>query len=373
MEVHDAERLKELQALPLDRKILITQARIVDWYNHFDGNVYVSYSGGKDSTVLLHIARGLFPDIPAYFVNTGLEYPEIQKFVKSQDRVEILRPKMQFNEVISKYGYPLISKEVAEIIYYARRIRPKTENIEGSDGHAYGYKTGHQNREKLLYVRESHKKDPYMFDKSKWLPLARDLPFAVSNYCCYTMKKSPMKKISRATKSHPILGSMASESKLRKQAWLKHGCNAFDAKDPTSQPMSFWTDQDVLSYIKYYNLEICSVYGNIVDDGGGGLKCSGCERTGCVFCGFGAYLDKGETRFQRLAKTHPRQYEYCIGGGQWVDNPAYDPTASMEPDEMGWVNWNPKKIWVPDKEGLGMGKVFDMCNEVYGKDFIRYQ
>ena len=166
---------------------------------------------------------------------------------------------------------------------------------------------------------------------------------------------------------------MASESKLRKQAWLKHGCNAFDAKDPTSQPMSFWTDQDVLSYIKYYNLEICSVYGNIVDDGGGGLKCSGCERTGCVFCGFGAYLDKGETRFQRLAKTHPRQYEYCIGGGQWADNPAYDPTASMEPDEMGWVNWNPKKIWVPDKEGLGMGKVFDMCNEVYGKDFIRYQ
>ena len=128
--VHDAERLKELQALPLDRKIQITQTRIIEWYQHYNGQVCVSFSGGKDSTVLLHIARQLYPSIPAVFSNTGLEYPEIQRFVKSFDNVDIVTPSMNFGEVISTYGYPLIGKEVAEAIYYARRIRPSEGEIE---------------------------------------------------------------------------------------------------------------------------------------------------------------------------------------------------------------------------------------------------
>lgn len=135
--VHDAKRLKELQALPLERKIMITQTRIIEWYQHFNGNVVVSFSGGKDSTVLLHIARQLYPDIPAVFSNTGLEYPEIQSFVRGHDNVAIVRPKMQFSEVISKYGYPLIGKEVAEAIYYARRIRPSAERERDAERASY--------------------------------------------------------------------------------------------------------------------------------------------------------------------------------------------------------------------------------------------
>ena len=118
--VHDAQRLKELQALPLERKIGITSARIIEWYTHWDGQVYVTFSGGKDSTVLLDIARKLFPDIEAVFVNTGLEYPEIQKFVKTFDNVTMLRPKLRFDEVIKKHGYPMISKEVAKNITESR-------------------------------------------------------------------------------------------------------------------------------------------------------------------------------------------------------------------------------------------------------------
>ena len=87
----------------------------------------VSFSGGKDSTVLLHIARSIYPDIPAVFSNTGLEYPEIQRFVKSFDNVDIVTPSMRFDDVIATYGYPLIGKEVAEAIYYARRISPSRE------------------------------------------------------------------------------------------------------------------------------------------------------------------------------------------------------------------------------------------------------
>ena len=99
----------------------------MDWYQHYDGNVCVSFSGGKDSTVLLHIARQLYPDIPAVFSDTGLEYSAIREFVKTWDNVDIIRPDMNFGQVITTYGYPIIGKEVAEAIYYARRIRPSGE------------------------------------------------------------------------------------------------------------------------------------------------------------------------------------------------------------------------------------------------------
>lgn len=130
--VHDAERLKELQSLPLDRKIQITQARIIEWYNHFNGNVYVSFSGGKDSTVLAHMVHSMFPDVPLVFSNTGLEYPEIQRFAKDKGAI-VIRPKMSFVDVLKTYGYPLVSKEVSEAIYYARRnVKPcsQTVNVE---------------------------------------------------------------------------------------------------------------------------------------------------------------------------------------------------------------------------------------------------
>lgn len=224
------------------------------------------------------------------------------------------------------------------------------------------------------------------FNKEKWLPLARDVPAMISHYCCFKMKKSPIKQYQHKNHYYPILGTLAEESRVRKQAWIRHGCNAFDSKNPTSQPLSFWTEQDILAYIVENNLDIASVYGEIVctDEYGNNyppvdlignarcnLRCTGCQRTGCIFCGFGFHLERGETRFQLLAKTHPRQYDYAINGGQWVDNPAYDPTAPKMDGE--WQNWNPKQIWVPSKQGLGMGKVFDMANEIYGKDFYRYE
>lgn len=426
--VHDAERLKELQALPLERKIQIMQTRIIEWYQHYNGNVCVSFSGGKDSTVLLHIARQIYPNIPAVFSNTGLEYPEIQRFVKSWGDVDIVTPSMNFGQVISTYGYPLIGKEVAEAIYYARRIRPSGErerererdrkrtemlgfrevgsvsNWGGAEKNCLIQTSTARNRRTVLSGRWqagiangktgeggvfSNPVEQFgqksQFNKEKWLPLAREAPFLISHYCCFKMKKSPMHKYQTAHKYKPILATLAEESRVRKQGWIRHGCNAFESKNPMSQPMSFWTEQDVLAYIVKYNVQIASVYGDIVSIGSDGnsypavdvagnvqcnLKCSGCQRTGCIFCAFGAHLEKSETRFQRLAKTHPRQYEYCIGGGEWIDNPFYDPSAPVWDGE--WKNWNPKKIWSRNSKGLGLGKVFDICNEMYGKDFIRY-
>lgn len=114
--------LRQMQSLPLIVKVRKSQIRIREWYEHFDGNVYVSFSGGKDSTVLSCLVREMYPDVPLVFSNTGLEYPEIQAFARKMG-AEFVRPKMRFDEVISKYGYPIISKEVADAIYYARRIK----------------------------------------------------------------------------------------------------------------------------------------------------------------------------------------------------------------------------------------------------------
>ncbi len=431
--VHDAERLKELQALDLNRKIMITQTRIIEWYEHYNGQVCVSFSGGKDSTVLLHIARKLYPNIPAVFSNTGLEYPEIQKFVRSLENVDVVVPSLKFTDVITKYGYPLIGKEVAEAIYYARRIRSQSVQVEREDGQQFSiiagsswgsgqpYQDRRSEKQKDNSARALGRETKFkrveisgarrvgiarsgqivqggvfsnaverfggksQFNKEKYLPLVYT-PIPISHYCCFKIKKSPLKKYQHEHGYFPIIATLAEESRVRKQGWIRHGCNAFDGSNPISQPMSFWTEQDVLTYIVRYGLETASVYGDVVSRGTDGndyspidlcgniqpnLHCTGCERTGCIFCAFGFHLEKGETRFQRLAKTHPRQYEYSIGGGQWIDNPAYDPAAPKMDGE--WENWNPKKIWIPSKQGLGLGKVFDMVNEIYGKDFYRYE
>ena len=227
--------------------------------------------------------------------------------------------------------------------------------------------------------------DKSQFNKEKWLPMVYT-PFLISHMCCGKMKKSPMHKYQSQHKYKPILATLAEESRIRKQAWIRHGCNAFESKNPMSQPMSFWTEQDVLAYIVKYDVPLASVYGDIVSLGPDGneyppidlmgkvqcnLKCTGCKRTGCVYCGFGFHAEKGKTRFQILAEIEPKKYEYSIRGGQWVDNPYYDPVAPKMDGE--WENWNPKKIWVPSKKGLGMGEVFRMANEIYGKDFYRWE
>ena len=214
----------------------------------------------------------------------------------------------------------------------------------------------------------SKEKSSFSQEKYKFM---LESPFDISNKCCTVMKKKPLHEYHRKTGRNPITATMASESKLRTQKWLQNGCNGFDLKIPTSNPMSFWTEQDVLLYIKLYGKDIvkrkinnsrdvmfygnrivdrktgktieeqefynpiCSVYGDVAidydaegsvdgqmdlsdlsadyglfDTGNRPLKTTGCSRTGCVLCGFGCHLEKpGEGRFERLKETHPGMYK----------------------------------------------------------------
>lgn len=288
---HTNEDLKEMQSWSLDRKIMVTQAKIMEWYIRNKGAVYVSFSGGKDSTVLLDMTRKIYPDIPAVFIDTGLEYPEIREFVKTIPNVAWIKPEMNFRKVIENYGYPLISKYVAEKIYNYRRYKSYADRFDDNSD----YNTKYKGRFSLA--------------RWKWL---RDSDIPISHKCCDIMKKKPAKKYEKQTGNKPIVATMACESLARKQNWMRYGCNSFEMNRPVSKPMSFWTEQDILTYLSTFNIPYASVYGDIVRDKNGKLKTTGCSRTGCVFCGFGCHLEKEPNRFQRLKYTHPKLWDYCM-------------------------------------------------------------
>ena len=365
MSKHTMSELYQLQGLPLKLKILMTKRRIRDWVNWYgESGVYISFSGGKDSTVLLHMAREMYPNLKACFVDTGLEFPEIRKFVKTFENVDIIKPNMGFKQVCEKYGFPLISKEISECVYGAKNYLKKISedktlcgdmsidellehkevladvlnkrmvNKEGGNNQRLAIMLGMFTKDKNHPIKSRiHSDDLSVFSKEKYKYLL-EAPFYVSHKCCDVMKKAPIKKYEKQCNRVPITAQMASESRLRTQTWLKNGCNAFDQKRPISNPMSFWTEQDVLLYIKMYNIPIASVYGEVVVDYEGMgqlkgqmsiadymtasekeefeldkplLKTTGCRRTGCILCGFGCHLEKlGQGRFERLRETHPK-------------------------------------------------------------------
>lgn len=399
--------LQQLQALPLNLKVALTKQRIRAWIHEYgEDGVYVSFSGGKDSTVLLDIVRQDYPNVPAVFCNTGLEFPEILQFVKTKENVVWLRPKMSFRQVVEKYGYPMFGKEISTAVYNARKylvaLRNRTETntdetttikhfdkatqilgafgrIQNEDG-TFGehtelyeqikYGTMPEDiRKQILdgtFVNTDGTKSMYNKTKYKFMLYA---PFSISESCCNVMKKSPSHSYQKKTGTYPMTATMASESKLRTQKWLQNGCNSFDVNHPVSNPMSFWTEQDVLLYIREHNLQIASVYGDIIDEneeisgqmnlgdfglfdiGRPCLKTTGMNRTGCFACLFGYQREKPEdNRIDAIINhSNPKLADYMLRGGEFRESDG---------------------LWHPH-QGLGYWFLIEYCNK-YGKMKMTY-
>ena len=224
---HTKEDLKELQSKSLEEKIQISTARIIEWYEHWDGKGYISNSGGVDSTVLSDLVHRVYPNVPDVYCDTGLEYPELRDFIMSKPNTVVLKPKMPFIKILTKYGYPMISKEVSRDVGVARH-KPDGKTAEKFDPNSdFSKKYG----ERWCLQRYAY---------------LLNAPFCCTNRCCNIMKKEPMHQYNKETNFHPYIGTMTEESNLRKQTWLNHGCNAFENKVPQSTPLAFWTKSDVL-------------------------------------------------------------------------------------------------------------------------------
>lgn len=266
-------------ALPLHMKEFMAATRIREWYERYSGNVYVAFSGGKDSTVLLHLVRKYYPDVEAVFSNTGLEYPEIVDFVKSVKNTTIIKPKISFKKVIEKYGYPVISKSTSRGIYQIRNT--KSEYLKNL--RLFGSPKGGAGKV-----------------ADKWQFLINS-PFKIHDACCDKLKKDPFKVYEKQSGKKPIIGTMIEESRLRRQSYIQYGCNAFELTHPRSAPISYFTEDDIWQYIKKYNLEYCKIYD------------TGVRRTGCLFCMLGVQHENiYNNRFHMLEKSHPKLHNYCI-------------------------------------------------------------
>lgn len=277
----DRETIKERQQMSLVDKVDLSLDRIKEWYEAWGGQVYVSFSGGKDSTVLLDLVRSVFPDVPGVFINTGLEYPEIVKFVRDRKNIIEIRPSMAFRQVVERYGYPVVSKEQAQRLdLFFRAVKNGKSDVVS----------------RLLHGRKS---DGGFKIAEKWKYLL-DADFRISAECCNIIKKRPAHRFEKDYGLRPFIGTMMADSQQRRMTLIKHGCNAFDKRTPTSTPLAYWNSSDVWSYIRKYGIPYSEIYN------------MGYNTTGCMFCCFGVHLEQEPNKFQMMRQTHPKQYKYCM-------------------------------------------------------------
>ena len=193
-------------------------------------------------------------------------------------------------------------------------------------------------------------------------------PFDVSAVCCYHLKKSMAHNFQKRTGLKPITGMMASESKLRTQVWLRNGCNSFNSANPISNPMAFWTNQDVLQYIYTNHIEIAPAYGEVIKIGGFegeygqlGLFDLGLPtfettkacRTGCFPCGFGMHLEKVSRLKAMIDTGDGNLVDWMLRGGAFTpEDGLWRPKGGLGMYfVLKWMNVHGNlKIFLPDED-----------------------
>ena len=218
--------------LPYEEKVKLAIRRIEEWNEFWEGQVYLSFSGGLDSTVLLALIRmTLGKEVPAVFCNTGLEYPEIVSFARKAalyGAFEEIRPKKNFRQVILDEGYPVISKENAAKI---RKLRH-----------------GNLSERYRNYLLNGDERGKFGMLPKKWQRYI-DAPFEISERCCDIMKKKPFRQYVKEKGRVPFIGITQDESFRRAHQYEKTGCNVYTGSMVKSQPLGPWTKQDIFRFV----------------------------------------------------------------------------------------------------------------------------
>ena len=326
---------------PLETQYQIAIAKMLEAITNTNGDIKISFSGGKDSCLILDIycqvvteLLPLYKDKPieVLFANTTNETRKMLDFIKwfipyeekkwgVKINLREVRPKnnLSWAKFVKESGIPLISKQQARFI---RTIKKDVQSI-GCDIQKLDsfYRGGEKavnemtdmgfSKSSILYITgyvssRNHFGKTYFISK-KWIPMVY-CPVDLSEQCCANIKEKPLKKLSG---ENIITGEQASESMARENSYLLTGCNIRLA-DGTykSKPLGAMTLDGVLYSIKKRNIPICEDYGDIAQDSNGHYYCTKTNRTGCALCGFGCQYDT--ERFLRVAEDEPQKIKFAF-------------------------------------------------------------
>lgn len=287
-------------------------------------NYHVSV-GGLDSITLYLFLKSIGIDAPG-ISTSHLEDRSIQKIHKELGIIPIkaLQKTTRWTKkkVIKEFGFPVLSKEIAQKIEYLQNPTEKNKTIRhaivtGETGE-YG----------------GNRKNTRMKLSQKWLEKFGGLenenedvnyqcaPFKVSSKCCYYLKEKPCDDWAKEHISVPFLGLMASEGGRRQKSLMINGCNYFGKSTIRSAPFAIFSRQDLLQLALDINVPVPEIYGTIERKDDGTLYTTKAQRTGCSMCGFGIHLEKRPHRFDRLRESNEKEWSfwmYDMGWGRVLD------------------------------------------------------
>lgn len=247
-----------------------------------ENNFYVSFSGGKDSTIIHHLVDMAIPGnkIPRVFINTGIEYVDIAAFVRSlaasDSRFVIVNPIKPINQVLEKYGYPFKSKEHSLKIGQWQKGM-KSPNI-------------------IKYVQGD---STFSCPRCLRYQGEQGYPLHLSNQCCYKLKKEPAHAYEkRSGRSIPILGLRIDEGGQRSN---HKGCAIFDKKGKLMKfkPLNPVSDEWEAEFIRRNKIRLCDLY----------YPPYNFKRTGCKGCPYAIDLQEQLTTMSLYLPNERKQCE----------------------------------------------------------------
>lgn len=338
MGAYTKKELVEMWKRPVERQYSIAMTKIFQAIKETNGEIALTFSGGKDSSLLLDMYCEVVKDTPykdkpisVYFANTTNETSNMLTFISEfipwlEEKYGVVinfhevRPKkgVAWVKFILENGIPLISKAQSKSIRMAKRdmrrvgcdyetvvrlAKPDVQCVKELFNMGFS-KSGVLS---LTGWVSKRKEFGEMFKISrKWLPMLK-CEVDITDQCCSVIKEGPLNEF---TKTSMMTGEQAAESSTRETKYLQTGCNVrMPDGSYHSKPLGPMTSDGVLFALQYRQTPICADYGEIVYEDGH-YRCTKANRTGCALCGFGCQYDT--ERFVRLQETEPAKVKFAF-------------------------------------------------------------